>query len=170
MSPMADDESHGGLIRQPYEVAALLLDDMNNVNREWHNSEERVPTLQVILSKDYINRDHDRDETHGQNDDPNRFIIRACLRGGTKFVNAVGTNSGHVHRAYARYGDMANTFGDVMARTKGKNVVSSATESNKDSSPPPSLQKKQKGHSIDEPSKASNAKKPNSKHLKEGIK
>ncbi|WMV13791.1 hypothetical protein MTR67_007176 [Solanum verrucosum] len=37
----------GGLMRQLYDVATLLLYNMTTVDREWHTREDQVPTLQL---------------------------------------------------------------------------------------------------------------------------
>uniref|UniRef100_M1DN23 Putative plant transposon protein domain-containing protein n=1 Tax=Solanum tuberosum TaxID=4113 RepID=M1DN23_SOLTU len=95
---LSDQLVHGGLMRQPYELAALLLDDMTKVNRSWHTREYKAPLLQVVLSKEQIERDYERDENIAKMITQIDLRSKHVMRGGTKSVNAVGTNNREVEK------------------------------------------------------------------------
>lgn len=43
-------------MRHLHDVPALLLDDVNKVNRAWYNGKDHVPTIQLSLSKEQIEK------------------------------------------------------------------------------------------------------------------
>jgi len=91
---VADHLVHGGLMRQLYDLVALLLDDMTKVNQELHAREDQMPLLQVGLRKEQIKKDHERDENIAKIITQNDLLSKHVMGGGTRSVNAVGTNSG----------------------------------------------------------------------------
>lgn len=56
---MYDQLCHGGPMRQPYEVAMLLLDDMFKVNQAWHTREDQISSLKLRMSKGKIEKDYE---------------------------------------------------------------------------------------------------------------
>uniref|UniRef100_M1DF48 Integrase core domain containing protein n=1 Tax=Solanum tuberosum TaxID=4113 RepID=M1DF48_SOLTU len=67
---------------------------MTKVNRAWHTREDQVPSLHVGLSKEKVEMDHERDENMDKMMTQINFLSKHVMKGGTKSVNAVGTNSG----------------------------------------------------------------------------
>jgi len=55
---MANKLAQGCLMRQLYEVASLLLDDMTKVNRAWHTREDQMSSLQLSMRKEQIEKEH----------------------------------------------------------------------------------------------------------------
>lgn len=51
----------GGLMRQSYDVVALLLDHITKVNQALHTREDQVTTLQLRMIKEKIKKDHERE-------------------------------------------------------------------------------------------------------------
>ncbi|WMV41287.1 hypothetical protein MTR67_034672 [Solanum verrucosum] len=91
---VADQLVFDRLMRQPYEVADLLLDDMTKVNRAWHTREDQVPSLHVGQRKEKVEKDHERDENMAKMMTQINFLSKHVMEGGTKSFNAIGTNSG----------------------------------------------------------------------------
>uniref|UniRef100_M1DX07 Uncharacterized protein n=1 Tax=Solanum tuberosum TaxID=4113 RepID=M1DX07_SOLTU len=59
---VADQLSPGGLMQQPYAVAAQLLDGMTTINRAWYTREDQVSPLTFKLSKEQMEKDNERDQ------------------------------------------------------------------------------------------------------------
>jgi len=72
----------------------MFLNDMTKVNRAWHTREHQVDILQVSLSKERVEKDHEIDENMAKMMTQNDLLSKHVIRGGAKLVNAVGTNGG----------------------------------------------------------------------------
>jgi len=59
---VADQLSPGGLMQQPYAVAAQLLDGMTTINRAWYTREDQVWPVTFHLSKEQVEKDNERDQ------------------------------------------------------------------------------------------------------------
>uniref|UniRef100_M1DB58 Integrase core domain containing protein n=1 Tax=Solanum tuberosum TaxID=4113 RepID=M1DB58_SOLTU len=60
---VADQLSLGGLMQQPYAVAAQLLDGMTTINKVWYTHEDQVYPLTFKLSEEQVEKYHERDQS-----------------------------------------------------------------------------------------------------------
>ncbi|KAK4731583.1 hypothetical protein R3W88_024571 [Solanum pinnatisectum] len=59
---VADQLSLGGLMQQPYMIAAQLLDGMTTINRAWYIREDQVSPLMFKQTKEQMEKDQKRDQ------------------------------------------------------------------------------------------------------------
>jgi len=87
---VVDQLSQGGLMQQPYEVASLLFDEMTKVNRTWNTREDHVSSLQLSISKEKIEKEHERDDNMAKMMTQINLLSKHVIGGGLKSVNVVG--------------------------------------------------------------------------------
>jgi len=77
-------------MQQPYEVASLLFDEMTKVNRTWNTREDHVSSLQLSISKEKIEKEHERDDNMAKMMTQINLLSKHVIGGGLKSVNVVG--------------------------------------------------------------------------------
>uniref|UniRef100_M1DTB4 Uncharacterized protein n=1 Tax=Solanum tuberosum TaxID=4113 RepID=M1DTB4_SOLTU len=87
---LADQLLPGGLMQQPYVVAAQLLDGMTTINKVWYTREDQVSPLTFKLSKEEIEKDHERDQNMAKIMAQLDILSKNVMGAGACGVNVVG--------------------------------------------------------------------------------
>ncbi|XP_049368430.1 uncharacterized protein LOC125833330 [Solanum verrucosum] len=74
----------------PYAVVAQLLDSMTTINRVWYTREDQVSPLIFKLSKQLIEKDHERDQNMAKIMTYLDILSKNVMGAGARGVNAVG--------------------------------------------------------------------------------
>uniref|UniRef100_M1DPK5 Retrotransposon gag protein n=1 Tax=Solanum tuberosum TaxID=4113 RepID=M1DPK5_SOLTU len=77
---VADQLSPGGLMKQPYVISSQLLDCMTKINRAWYTREHQISPLTYKLTKEPFEKDQERDQQIGKDDDPTGHLVQDCHR------------------------------------------------------------------------------------------
>ncbi|XP_049362576.1 uncharacterized protein LOC125827308 [Solanum verrucosum] len=87
---VADQLSPGGLMQQPYAVAAQLLDGMKTINRLWYTREDQVSHVTFQLSKELVEKDNKRDQNMAKIIMQLDILSKNVMRAGARGINVVG--------------------------------------------------------------------------------
>jgi len=79
---------------QLFDASTLLLDDMTKVNQAWHTNMDKVSSQQSGISKEQMEKDHERNENITNMMTQLDFLYKHVMGGGPKTINAVGTSTG----------------------------------------------------------------------------
>lgn len=87
---VADQLSPGGLMQQPYVIAAQLLDGMTKINRAWYTHEDQVSPLTFKLTKEQLEKDQERDQNMAKIMTQLDIFSQNVMGAGARSVNVVG--------------------------------------------------------------------------------
>ncbi|XP_015163500.1 uncharacterized protein [Solanum tuberosum] len=87
---VADQLLPGGLMQQPYAVAAQLFDGMTTINRAWYTRKDQVSLVIFKLSKEHIENDNERDQKMAKIMTQLDILSKNCIRDSARGVNVGG--------------------------------------------------------------------------------
>ncbi|XP_049364030.1 uncharacterized protein LOC125828738 [Solanum verrucosum] len=97
---ITDQLSPGGLMQQPYAVAAQLLDGMTTINREWYTREYQVSPLTFKLSKEQMNKYNERDQNMANIMKHLDILSKNVMKVGARGVNVMGVGNANPEESY----------------------------------------------------------------------
>ncbi|KAK4723998.1 hypothetical protein R3W88_026777 [Solanum pinnatisectum] len=87
---VVDQHSPGGLMQQPYVIATQLLVVMTKINRTWYTREDQVSPLTFKLTKEQLEKDHERDQNMAKMMTLLDILAKNVIGAGVRSVNVVG--------------------------------------------------------------------------------
>ncbi|WMV49768.1 hypothetical protein MTR67_043153 [Solanum verrucosum] len=89
-----DQRICGGIIRQSFDIASALLDEMTKINCARYTKEDQVSPLNLGLTKEQIENNQEQHENIAKIMTKMDLLTKHVIRGGHKAMNVVGGNSG----------------------------------------------------------------------------
>uniref|UniRef100_M1DXZ1 Integrase core domain containing protein n=1 Tax=Solanum tuberosum TaxID=4113 RepID=M1DXZ1_SOLTU len=80
-------------MRQTFDIASTLLDEMTKINRAWYTREDQVSPLNLGLTNEQLKKNQERDENMAKIMIQMDLLTKHVMESGYKVVNAVGANS-----------------------------------------------------------------------------
>ncbi|WMV29353.1 hypothetical protein MTR67_022738 [Solanum verrucosum] len=81
-------------MRQPFDIASTLLDEMTKLNRAWYTREDQMSPLNFGLTKEQMDKNKERDENMAKMMTQRDLLSKHVMGSGWKAINAVRINSG----------------------------------------------------------------------------
>jgi len=77
-------------MRQPFDIASALLDEMMKINRAWYTSEDHVSPLNLGLTKEQMVQKQERDQNMAKIMTQMDLLTKYVMGGGYRAVNECG--------------------------------------------------------------------------------
>lgn len=76
-------------MQQPYVITTHLLDDMTTINITWYTSEDQVSPLMFKLTKEQMEKDHERDQNMANFMTQLDIFSKNVIGAGTRSIDVV---------------------------------------------------------------------------------
>uniref|UniRef100_M1DXN6 Uncharacterized protein n=1 Tax=Solanum tuberosum TaxID=4113 RepID=M1DXN6_SOLTU len=85
-----DQLIRGGIIRQPFDIASVLLDEMTKINRAWYTREDQVSPLNFGLAKEQLEKNQERDDNMAKMITQMTLLTKHVTGSGYEAMNPAG--------------------------------------------------------------------------------
>ena len=93
---ITDQLVRGDLMKQSFEVASALLDDLTKVNRVWYTIDDHVSPLLGCMTKEKDGKNRERDANMTKMLSQMNFITNWVMGNEVEEINAIATRRRHV--------------------------------------------------------------------------